>query len=107
MTGGVDMSIELLKTLVPVMIFFAGIVWALLINHNKKITDAISQLRQDMHDIQLDMAKHYITRDEYDKETAGNSASHATIWGELNQVKERITKVETVQEHCNNCKGVK
>jgi hypothetical protein len=97
------MYYEIAKIIIPVMLAFTGFIWKLFSAHNEKVIKAIEGIKADMHAMQLDMAKHYITRSEYDKEVVGNSASHATMWGEVNLIKERIKAVEVVQEHCPGC----
>jgi cell fate (sporulation/competence/biofilm development) regulator YmcA (YheA/YmcA/DUF963 family) len=97
------MHIEILKIIIPVMLAFSAFVWKLISGYQKTITTAIETLRNEIHNMQIDIAKNYVMYQNYDKDSAANTASHALIHDKINQLSERVKAVEVVQEHCPTC----
>jgi cell fate (sporulation/competence/biofilm development) regulator YmcA (YheA/YmcA/DUF963 family) len=53
--------------------------------------------------MQIDIAKNYVMYQNYDKDAAANTASHAIIHDKINNLSERMKAIEVVQEHCPTC----
>lgn len=107
------------------LIFAVGIIWQILkgllskvvIDMTTKITEIETQfktlsislekfgqeIKKEFYDFKLEIVKGYATAETVEKAERDNHASHATIWSELNLMKERIKGVETVQKQCPGC----
>ncbi len=62
------------------------------------LKEGIDDIRADIVNIKIELKSDYAKKkdvdDNIEKYSAENKASHSTIWGELNNTKERITRVE-------------
>ena len=85
------------------LLAFAGFIWGLLHNYIKALTKQIDMVKDEIHAMQLDIAKNYVMYQSYEKDMSGNTASHGIMHDKMNNMAERIKALEIVQEHCPAC----
>jgi len=78
------------------IIFFSVKRWIATIGEGITHLEAsIQKLKDDLSNNKLDNQKTFATCEALDRVTGDNKQSHALQWAELNQVKERVTRIET------------
>ena len=107
-------TLQIIIMLAGTAISFAGLVWAIVSTNQarterlqsifqEKIEKLVTQIRDELHQTQIDMSKNYVLTHVYEGTTRDNTASHGVIHGKIAEIDKTMARIETRVDDCPEC----